>query len=566
MLSARAAMAPRARRSDRRRDRATLAGYVPAHQNGATVSDPAVVPAPTALLTGAGPAFRLTAEVAVVGDADAATALRELVAVRTGTHLLGSGTGPVDLAPDAGPDDARVGGRSIRLAVAAGGPAESYRLTADETGVTVTGADAAGLFYGVQTLGQLITPSGETTPDDATPDGWVVPAAQIDDAPRFAYRGVMLDVARHFHPVETVIAYIDRAASLKFNHLHLHLSDDQGWRLELTSRPLLTELSSGSAVGGDRGGYFTQDDYRAIIAHAASRHMTVVPEIDMPGHTHAVSLAYPELSEEPVLSDHIRAVARDHGGDLPVNGVDYDGMAVGFSSLKIHDEATYAFVTDVLGEVAALTPGPYLHVGGDEALGTAPEDFALFMARVTDIVTRFGKTPIAWHEAGAAADLAPTTIGQYWGFVAPEGGADEKTRTFVRNGSQVIMSPADAIYLDMKFDADAPLGLTWARGVTSAQRAYEWDPASIVDGIGEADIFGVEAPLWTETVRSLADIDALAFPRIAAAAEAAWSPALGTTAERDWESFRVRVGSLGPLWQGMGIGFTRLPGIEWSTG
>nr|BFF08854.1 hypothetical protein GCM10025699_01570 [Microbacterium flavescens] len=164
----------------------------------------------------------------------------------------------------------------MTVAIERGGPAESYRLVADEASVTITGADDAGLFYGVQTLGQLIARDG---------DDWIVPAVSIDDAPRFAYRGVMLDVARHFHSVETVKAYIDDAAGLKFNALHLHLSDDQGWRIELHSRPKLTELAAGSAVGGDAGGFYTRDDYREIVEHAASRHMIVVPEIDMPGHT-----------------------------------------------------------------------------------------------------------------------------------------------------------------------------------------------------------------------------------------------------------------------------------------
>ncbi|GAA3897027.1 beta-N-acetylhexosaminidase [Microbacterium invictum] len=519
------------------------------------MSAPAVVPAPTALSAVDGPPFRLTDEVIVSGEADAVAALQQLVTTRTGAELRRFG-GESGSAPGRR-SDREAAAPSIRLTLTAGGPAESYRLTVTEDVVAINGADAAGLFYGVQTLGQLIARDGER---------WVVPVTEIDDVPRFAYRGVMLDVARHFHGVDTVKAYIDRAASLKFNHLHLHLTDDQGWRLEIASRRLLTELSSDSAVGGDPGGFFTQADYRDIVAYAASRHMTVVPEIDMPGHTHAVSLAYPELSEEPVISEHIREIARDYGGELPVNGVDYDGMAVGFSSLKINDEATYEFLADVLGEVAALNPGPYLHVGGDEALGTAPEDFAVFMARATEIVAGLGKTPITWHEAGAATGLAPTTVGQYWGFVTPTDGMDEKTRTFVRNGARVIMSPADAIYLDMKFDADSSLGLTWARGVTSAQRAYEWDPAEVIDGVGEADILGVEAPLWTETVRTLDDIDALAFPRIAAAAEAAWSPALGSTEQRSWESFRHRVGALGPLWSSMGIGYTPLAGIEWSTG
>jgi N-acetyl-beta-hexosaminidase len=517
---------------------ALLAGCAPAAQNGATVSL-AVVPAPASLAQAQAAPFRLSASTVLTGDADAAAALSALISARAG------------LTPAAGGD-----GPSIDLRIEPGGAAESYRLTADEASVVVTGADAAGLFYGVQTLGQLIQPDVE---------GWIVPAVEIDDAPRFAYRGVMLDVARHFHPVETVKAYIDRAAGLKLNVLHLHLTDDQGWRIQLASRPELTERASGTAVGGDAGGFFTKDDYREIVEYAASRHLTVVPEIDMPGHTHAVGLAYPELVEEPVISEHIREIARDYGGDLPVNGTRYDGMAVGFSSLRIHDEATYDFVADVFGELAGMTPGPYLHLGGDEALGTPDEDFALFVSRASAIIADLGKTPIAWHEAGDAADLADSTVGQYWGFVEPTDGMDEKARGFVRNGGQLILSPADAIYLDMKYPTGPELGLTWANGPTSVQRAYEWEPSAIVAGIEESDILGVEAPMWTETIRTAADVDTMAYPRIAAAAEAAWSPATGESELRTWESFRARVGALGPLWTSLGIGFHPSGEIPWTT-
>lgn len=518
---------------------AVLAGCSPAAQNGATVSL-AVVPAPAAIAQIDAAPFRLSASTRVTGDADAAATLSALVRARSGLALADAGDGP-----------------AIDLRIERSGTAESYRLTADEASVVIIGADAAGLFYGVQTLSQLVQPQG---------DGWIVPAVEIDDAPRFAYRGAMLDVARHFHSVETVKGYIDRAAGLKLNALHLHLSDDQGWRIQLASRPELTELASATAVGGDEGGFYTKDDYRELVEYAASRHMIVVPEIDMPGHTHAVGLAYPELVEEPVISDHIREIARDYGGDLPENGKPYDGMAVGFSSLRIHDEATYDFVADVFGELAGMTPGPYLHLGGDEALGTPPEDFALFVSRASAIIADLGKTPIAWHEAGAATELADSTIGQYWGYVQPTEGMDEKARGFVRNGGRLILSPADAIYLDMKYPTGPELGLTWANGPTSVQRAYEWEPSAVVEGIEESDILGVEAPLWSETIRTAAEIDTMAFPRIAAAAEAAWSPATGASDLRTWASFRERVGSLGPLWTRLGIGFHPSGEIPWVTG
>ena len=507
------------------------------------MSLPAVVPAPASIQAGSGASFHVTAETSIQGDADASASLAALITARTG-----QAPGTTDsTASDPSPT-------SISLRIAEGGPAESYRLTADEASVVVTGADPAGLFYGVQTVGQLIA-SGK--------DGWTIPAVTIEDAPRFRYRGVMLDVARHFHPVETVKAYVDRAAGLKFNALHLHLTDDQGWRLQLTSRPKLTELASGSAVGGDAGGFYTAADFREIVEYAASRHMIVVPEFDLPSHTHAVGLAYPELAEDPVLSEEITAAAREAGEDLPVAGTPYEGIAVGFSSLKVREETTYDFVADVFGELAALTPGPYLHLGGDEAHGTDPADYAEFVSRASEIVEDLGKIPIAWHEAGSAHGLADGTIGQYWGFLRPTDGMDDKALAFVANGAQLILSPADAIYLDMKPTADFPLGLTWANGPTSVERSYSWEPSSIVAGVKESDILGVEAPLWTETVRTLADIDALAFPRIASAAEAGWSPASGDL--RTWKSFRTRVGALGPLWASLGIGFDPSDEIPWAT-
>jgi hexosaminidase len=506
-----------------------------------------LVPLPRSTDEGRGPGFRLDDGVRVMGDADAAAALSALITARTGRAV----------APSTGsrPEEAEeAASRTIDLRITPGGAPESYRIDADAASVVVTGADAAGLFYGVQTLGQLIARSA---------DGFELPAVTVQDAPRFAYRGVMLDVARHFFSVETVKAYIDRAASLKFNALHLHLTDDQGWRIHLDSRPKLTERASATAVGGDSGGFYSKADYRDVVAHAASRHMVVVPEVDLPGHTHAVGLAYPELAEAPVLSPHILEIVEVHGGAVPTAGEAYTGMGVGFSSLRIDDEATYDFVADVVGELAAMTPGPYLHIGGDEALGTSPEDFALFMQRATAIVADIGKTPITWHEAGAAQRIDPSTVGQYWGFTTPTDGMDDRARTFVRNDAGVILSPADAVYLDMKDDADTPLGLTWANGPTSVERAYAWDPAAVIAGVNDADILGVEAPLWTETIRTLDDIDRMAFPRIAAAAEVAWSPASHASALRTWDSFRERVGGLAPLWSGLGIRFHASAEIPW---
>lgn len=506
-----------------------------------------VVPLPAHVERGGGKALALDADTVVTGDPAAVGILCTLLQTRTGGAVTGRANGAADPADTRAP--------RIALSVSPGGSPESYELTVTDAAAAVIGADAAGLFYGIQTLVQLIERSG---------DRWRLPAVSVADAPRFAYRGLMLDVARHFFPVEVVRAVIDRAASLKLNHLHLHLTDDQGWRIRLASRPALTEAGAGSAVGGDPGGFYTAEDYAQIVAYAASRHMTVVPEIDLPGHTHAVGLAYPELAAAPVLSEHVHEVVAAYGGSLPVAGEPYTGIAVGFSSLVIGDERTDAFITDVVTDLAAMTPGPYLHLGGDEALGTDPADYAAFVARATRIVADAGKIPIAWHEAGAAEGLHPGTVGQYWGFVSPTDGMDEKARAFVARGGRLILSPADAVYLDMKEHADAPLGLVWANGPTSLSRAYAWEPGALLAGVPEEAILGVEAALWTETIRTQDDIDAMMFPRVAAAAEAAWSPATGASPARTWDSFRERVGRLGPLWATFGIRFTPSPEVRWA--
>jgi hexosaminidase len=473
-------------------------------------------------------AFPLSPDAAVSGDPVAASVLADLVAARTGVRLGRAAEGET---------------AAITLRIVPGGSSESSRLRIDAGRVLLEAPDAAGLFYGTQTLVQLLERDGA--------GGWRLPGVEIDDAPRFAHRGMMLDVARHFFPVEVVERLIDRIATLKLNVLHLHLSDDQGWRLALDSRPELAARASSTSAQGGPGGHFTRDDYARIVAYAAARHVTVVPEIDIPGHTHAVGLAYPELVAEPVISDEVRETAAAFGGGIPTAGEPYTGFAVGFSSLRIRDEATYVFLADVLGEIAGLTPGPYLHVGGDEALGTSREDYAHILARATAIVAGLGKTPVAWHEAGMVPSLAPGTIGQYWGFVWPVDGADEKARGFVARGGRLILSPADAIYLDMKPDADSELGLTWANGPTSLEASYSWEPTRIVEGVAESGILGIEAALWTETIADEAGIEAMVFPRLGSAAEIAWSPAAGP--ERTWPAFRQRLAVLATAWADAGI-------------
>lgn len=410
--------------------------------------------------------------------------------------------------------------------------AEGYVLTTSEAGATITAASPAGLFYGVQTLRQLFPADIEKRSVQSA--AWQSVAATITDRPRFAWRGAMLDVARHFFDVAAVTRFIDEIVLFKINVLHLHLTDDQGWRISIAGRPELTGIGASTAVGGAPGGFYTEEDYARIVRHASERFVTVVPEIDIPGHTNAALSAYAELNAD--------GQAREP----------YTGIDVGFSSLDVHADATWQFLDDVFRSVAAQTPGPYLHIGGDESHTTPPDEFPGFIARATALVAAHGKTPIAWHEAGRSTDLAPGTIGQYWDYVTPRANAAELAASFVRQGGSIILSPADVAYLDITYDAATPIGQDWAGGPTSVEAAYEWEPGAILPGVAEERILGVEAPLWTETVSTAAHIDYLAFPRLAAIAEIGWSAPAGSTG-RDWAGFSARLADWYPRFRALGI-------------
>ena len=419
---------------------------------------------------------------------------------------------------------------------------EGYRLEVRGGEAHVEAEGDAGRFYAQETLRHLS--AGGRPPDVA-----------IADRPRFAYRGVMLDVARHFFPVEDVLDLIDRIAMLKLNVLHLHLTDDQGWRIQIDSWPELTRIGASTSVGGDGGGFYTKDDFRRIVAYAAERFVTIVPELDLPGHTNAVLSAYPELNCD--------GVAR----------APYEGVEVGFSSLCASPEraeATDRFLADVTREVAELTHGPWLHLGGDESLSTSHEDYLDLVRRMSRAAAATGKTIIGWHELGASTELPPGTVGQYWSYVEPEPEASVLTRSFVEQGGTVILSPADAAYLDMKYPDDPegptgrPLGLDWA-GTTSLEDAYAWEPAAIVPGLDEADILGVEAPLWTETITTVPELEFMVFPRLAAIAEIAWSPSAAAcdSGARDFADFAERLAALGTHLDALGVAYPRVDGVPW---
>jgi hexosaminidase len=406
---------------------------------------------------------------------------------------------------------------------------EGYELTVTPDYVKIAAPCPAGVFWGVQTLRQLFPPAVERP--ERQPGPWLIPAGLVRDRPRFAWRGFMLDVARHFFGVDEVKRLIDLLAAYKLNRLHLHLTDDQGWRLEIRSWPRLAEVGGSTAVGGGPGGFYTQPQFAAIVAYAQERHVTVVPEIDMPGHTGAALASYAELNGDGLAP--------------PL----YTGTDVGHTSLCAGKEITYRFVDDVMREVAALTPGPYLHIGGDEAFHTDPDDYRTFVERVQTIVHSHGKLLVGTEEI-AQARLLPTSAVLHW----MSGLASQA----VPQGVKVIMGPATRAYLDMKYDASTPLGLEWA-GHVEVPDAYNWDPATQLPGVGESDVLGVEALLWSETVCSRVDVETMTLPRLLGIAEIGWSPREG----RNWEEYRLRLAAHGPRLDAMGRRYYRSPAVPW---
>jgi hexosaminidase len=407
---------------------------------------------------------------------------------------------------------------------------EGYRLDVTAGVVQIRAHESAGLFYGVQTLRQMLP--AEVESDTVEPGPWTVAGAHITDQPRFAYRGAMLDVARHFFSVDEVKRYMDLLSQYKVNVLHLHLADDQGWRIEIDSWPRLATYGGGTEVGGGPGGYYTKEQYADLMDYAREHHIMVVPEIDMPGHTNAALASYAELNCD---------------GQAPPR---YTGTDVGFSSLCIDKPVTYTFVDDVVRELAEMTPGPYIHLGGDEAHSTPHADYVRFVNRVDKIVSAHGKQLMGWEEITGAEPAAGSVAQHWWD--------DSEAQAAVAKNMKIVMSPAEKAYIDMKYDPSTPLGLSWA-GYTSVQDSYEWDPGTWADGVPESSVLGPEAPLWSETLEDISDVEYMAFPRMAGIAELGWSPAQG----RSWDEYKQRLGVQGPRWDAASVNYYRAPEIPW---
>lgn len=405
---------------------------------------------------------------------------------------------------------------------------EGYQLTVNSTGVTLSAYKPEGLFRGIQTIRQLL-PADIEKSSLVTGVSWIMPCCTIRDYPTYAWRGMMLDVARHFFGVNDVKRTIDLMAQYKMNKFHLHLSDDQGWRIDITSWPDLALIGGSTQVGGATGSfYYTQAQYTDIVNYAKDRYITIIPEIDMPGHCNAALASYGVLNPD--------------GQRKPL----YTGTSVGFSSFMCQAEITYTFVGDVIRELAALTPGEYIHIGGDEASSTTQADYDYFIGRVNDIVAANGKKMIGWNPVDTPAGTHSDSMLQHWSGSLTSAQA---------KGMKIIMSPAAKAYIDMKYNSSNPIGLSWA-GYNPTDDAYQWDPTNYAL---QSQSAGVECPLWTETVVTMDNIEYLTYPRLPGHAEVGWTP----MSMRSWDEYKYRLKAHGPRMTNQGISYYADPVVPW---
>ena len=440
---------------------------------------------------------------------------------------------------------------------------EGYELTVTEELVTLKAFKPAGIFRGIQTIRQLLPVSVERSMVQKD-QSWLMPTGTIRDFPKYKWRGSMLDVARHFFSVEDVKRYIDMISYYKMNIFHLGLTNDQGWRIEIKSWPNLATHGGITQVGGGKGGFYTQEQYADLVAYAQSRYITLVPEIDMPGHSNAALASYGELNGGTIVPLEGR-VKINSGTIVPIEGQPstqptlhsksiptelYTGIEVGFSTLRVEKEVTFKFINDVIKELSALTPGPYIHIGGDESHATNKDDYIVFVKKFREIVQANGKIMVGWEEI-AQGDIGSDVVTQFWSNKKYGEMAAEK-------GSKLVMSPSKKVYLDMQYDSTTRLGLHWAAYI-EVDSAYNWDPTNYLSGASEENVLGVEAPLWTETISTMDDIEYMLFPRLPGVAEIGWS-----TGERSWQEYKVRLGNHGARMKAMDIDYYKSRLVPWN--
>ncbi len=521
---------------------AACGSKAPANSSAVEIANPQLIPLPASLELQSGH-FDVTADTRLVAGSEAA----ETVARQFAGYLQ------------------QVGGPTLELASASSKPAitfvldetntdaspEAYSLEITADGITVSAGNQAGLFYGAVTLWQLMT-GGETV---ATR----LPALQIEDAPRFGWRGFMLDSARHFWSVDEVKQVIDTMALHKLNTFHWHLTDDQGWRVEIKQYPKLTDIGSCRIPAGDGGidpttgeprpycGFYTQEQIRDVVAYAAERHITIVPEVDVPGHATAAIAAYPELgtTDKPLVPSNEWGV---------------------FPNLFNTEESTLQFIENVITEMADLFPGTYFHIGGDEAVKDQWEASARVQAHMRDIgaktememqshmvarlekfLSSHGKRLIGWDEI-LEGPLPPEATVMSWR------GTDGGLKA-AREGHDVVMSPVGSLYLDY-LQTESPNEPPGRPSTITLQDVYAFEP--VPEALEESQrhhITGVQANLWTEHTRLFPRLQHNMFPRLAALAETAWSP----QSKKSIDSFLQRLPAQLRRYDATGLGYAKTP-------
>ena len=509
--------------------------------------DVPIIPLPVSVNAGAG-YFSFTNDTAFKTDSDQIASVVERFAseIRVSTGL------PLTVGSDHG---------DIEVSLQADLGSESYQLTIETDRIVLKGGDLAGIFYGLQSLRQLLPAQIEANSVAANVD-WSVPAITISDAPRFPYRGMHLDVGRYFFDVAFVKKYIDTMSRYKFNRFHWHLTEDQGWRIEIKKYPLLTEVAAWRKEtiveknfdpyvgdGIPHGGFYTQDEIREVVAYAAERFVTIIPEIEMPGHSTAVIAAYPQLG------------CRAEKIEVAVTWGVKD-------EILCPSEETFTFLTDVLTEVLDLFPSSKIHIGADEVpktnwknnevaqsiikrenLADEEELQSWFIKRIEAFLSENGRTLIGWDEI-LEGGLAPNATVMSWRGVV--GGIEA-----ARQGHDVIMTPTKYAYFDF-YQADPasePLAMNWAGFTIPLDTVYSFEP--IPDELTAAEakhIIGAQANLWTEYISTPEYVEYMAYPRALAMAEVVWSP----KEKRNIDSFYARlVGNL-PHLESMGVNY-RIP-------
>ncbi|MGI5398627.1 beta-N-acetylhexosaminidase [Streptomyces sp. CA-135486] len=465
------------------------------------------------------------------------------------------------LAP--GEEDAR---NSVRLLVDDGLEPEAYRLSVVRSGgAEIRGGSGAGVFWGAQTLRQLLgLDAFRRAP--VRPDGtYGIPHQVIEDAPRFRWRGLMLDVSRHFLPKDDVLRYLDLLAAHKLNVFHFHLTDDQGWRIEIKRHPRLTEIGAWRARTkyGHRaselwdekphGGYYTQDDIREIVAYAAERHISVVPEIDIPGHSQAAIAAYPELGNTDVIDTSFLTV--------------WDNWGITANVLAPTDN-TLRFYEGVLEEILDLFPAatsPFVHIGGDECpkdqwkaspavqarikeLGLKDEDElqSWFIRHFDHWLTDRGRRLIGWDEILEGGLPSGAAVSSWRGYAGGIAAAEA--------GHDVVMCPEQYVYFDHRQHGgpDEPMPIGYVRTLEDVYRFEPVPPQLSTEAA--AHILGTQANVWTEVMQDRSRVDYQVFPRLAAFAEVAWS-ALPAPAERDFADFERRMTAHYRRLDALGVGY-----------